>query len=54
MTGDYERGYADGMARGQRVVADPARFPMRTASGHPPVPERYRMKPPPPAPEYEI
>jgi hypothetical protein len=51
---DYERGYADGIERGRRVVADPERFPipapdytMRTAHGHPPIPVQYRKVEPP-------
>jgi hypothetical protein len=47
-----EHTYQDGIHRGRRVVPDPERFPapwpdyaMRTAQGHPPIPEQYRWKP---------
>jgi hypothetical protein len=44
-----EQTYQDGIHRGRRVVPDPERFPapwpdyaMRTAQGHPPIPEQAR------------
>jgi hypothetical protein len=50
--------YKDGIHRGRRMVPDPERFPaplpdyaMRTAQGHPPIPEQYRWSPPAPTPE---
>lgn len=57
MDASYQRGYADGVERGRRVtplahipIPSPD-YTLRTAQGHPPIPEQYRRPEPPPIPD---